>query len=103
MAWEQRGGRQCYYRAKRVNGRVVKTYMGTGAAGEAAAAEDQRAREQRCDNRRRRDEVQRELIPAELLIAELVALAMELTQSTLLAAGLHEHRGAWRRRRAKKS
>ena len=47
MGWEQRGNNPYYYRARRINGRVVKEYVGTGASAEAAAAEDKARRQAR--------------------------------------------------------
>ena len=43
MAWE----RGYYYRAKKVNGRVVKEYVGPGIVGRIAFLEDLFAREDR--------------------------------------------------------
>ncbi len=47
MSWERRGDRWVYYRARRVNGRVVKDYRGTGFVAELEAEEDAQAREER--------------------------------------------------------
>ena len=43
MAWE----RGYYYRAKKINGRVVKEYIGPGIAGQLAELQDLYAREDR--------------------------------------------------------
>lgn len=47
MAWEQRGNRRYYYRAKKIGGRVVKHYLGAGIAAHNAAAKDKAARDRR--------------------------------------------------------
>lgn len=48
MGWEKRGKggkRLVYYRKKRVNGRVVSVYVGSGEVGERAEREDRERRE----------------------------------------------------------
>jgi hypothetical protein len=55
MSWE----RGYYYRAKKVNGRVVKEYVGKGAVGRMAAREDLFAREDR-ELRRIKERLSRE-------------------------------------------
>ena len=41
MGWEKRGSGQYYYRKKRVNGRVVSEYAGSGILAEATQMLDQ--------------------------------------------------------------
>ncbi len=55
MGWE----RGYYYRAKKVNGRVVKEYIGPGIAGRMAELDDLFAREDR-ELRRIKERIERE-------------------------------------------
>jgi hypothetical protein len=47
MGWEVYDGRRYYYRKRRVNGRVLSIYCGSGARGEAAAREDAERRQRK--------------------------------------------------------
>ena len=101
MAWEtrQRGGRY-YTRSKKVDGRVIREYVGTGLVGELAAAADARARAQRQAQKAAwRTECERiELASAPL--EEFCDVVETLAQVSLLLAGYHRHhRGEWRRKR----
>jgi len=55
MSWE----RGYYYRAKKVNGRVVKEYVGPGIVGKMAELQDLYAREDR-ELRRIKERIERE-------------------------------------------
>ncbi len=99
MAWERRGDGLYYYRSVRENGRVRKRYMGGGEVAELVAHADETRRAER--ERRRRDERAelerlRELSEAG---AELDAAAEVLARAEMVAAGYHNHKGEWRRRR----
>ena len=101
MGWETRNGRGRYYtRSKRVNGRVVRAYLGSGKAVEARAELDALDRQER----KRQEESFRaaceRLDAAERAAAEFSALVDTLAQGVLVAAGYLQHnRGEWRRRR----
>ena len=101
MSWEQRGKRRVYYRARRVNGRVQKEYLGHGPQAEAAAAKDAAAREARRREREAIQEIKEQAAPLTEVMAVLDKVVTEMTAGSLLAAGYHQHRGAWRRRRGK--
>jgi hypothetical protein len=98
MAWE----RGYYYRVRKVNGRVVREYVGGGPVGQLAAACDA---EERARRRRWTAEAAAERERAEALdrlVRELDALADTLVRATMLAAGFRRHhRGDWRRRRVR--
>jgi hypothetical protein len=101
MAWDtHRGGRQYYTRSRRVNGRVVREYVGGGDIGEVAAAADAMRRAQR---RAQKDQLRAERArwrAADQLLLELSESVGLLARAALLAAGYYQHsRGAWRRKR----
>ncbi|HKA55973.1 MAG TPA: hypothetical protein VKJ47_20165 [Candidatus Binatia bacterium] len=96
MGWE----RGYYYRVRKVNGRVVREYVGAGEVVELVAQMDALEREQRrlkaLEQRQEKDELK--ALDAELkVVNERIDLA---AHAALLAAGFHQHkRGEWRKRR----
>jgi hypothetical protein len=98
MAWERRGrGRRYYTRSTRHAGKVVREYVGRGAAGELAAAEDALRRAQRQAERAAWLEGLARLDgPAGL--AEFNRACELLTSAALLADDCYRHYGTWRRR-----
>src|SRR5687767_7847168 len=100
MAWETRDGRGRYYtRTHKVNGRVVREYVGGGVKGELAAAEDAARRAQRhARDALLRAEKER-WRAADAALDELDDLVRLLAHASLHAAGYHRHaQGEWRRR-----
>ncbi len=101
MAWEtrQRGGRY-YTRSKKVHGRVIREYVGTGLVGELAAAADERERAERQAQqaawRAECERIESAIAPLE----EFCDVVETLARASLLLAGYHRHhRGEWRRKR----
>ena len=99
MAWEARGSRRYYTRSKRVNGRVVREYIGTGAVAELAAAADalRRADQRAVMEARRAEEANWQAALAPLLALSRVADL--LARAALLAGGYHRHARTWRKKR----
>ena len=105
MAWESRERGGLYYtRSRRVNGKVVREYVGGGVLGELAArmdAADRQRREEEKEAWREERESLEELVE---LIDELCQDVETLAQATLLAAGFRRHnRGEWRRKRGSRT
>jgi hypothetical protein len=100
MAWETRNGKGRYYtRSRRVNGKVVREYFGSGPAAEQAALDDALERLRRSERRRKFaiDQVQR---ATEQQRVEAYCQWVEVVmRAELVAAGYHYHRGEWRKRR----
>jgi hypothetical protein len=97
MGWDR--GRY-YTRSKKVNGRVVREYVGTGCVGELAAQMDTIKREQREAERAAFRAKRAELDALDSSVNELNDLADLLASVAMVAAGFHQHkRGEWRKRR----
>ncbi len=100
MSLEQRGGRVYYYDARRVNGRVVKTYAGSGNAAALLARFDALDREHsrlKAADRRRRDE---RTAATTAKLRKWLARVDAVVGGAMTAAGWHRpKRGEWRKKR----
>ncbi len=99
--WESRERGGLYYtRSRKVDGRVIREYVGGGVLGELVArmdAEDRRRREEEAAAWREERESLEELAS---LVDALCQDVETLAQATLLAAGFRRHnRREWRRKR----
>jgi hypothetical protein len=99
MAWEHRRGRRYYYRTHRVNGRVVKEYVGTGEVAEMAARLDAEAAANRALVRAERLRTRAELEELDTLLEQIDREVNEFVSVAMTVAGFHRHRGEWRRKR----
>jgi hypothetical protein len=99
MGWEVRGRCRFYTRSKKVAGRVVREYVGTGAVGELAAAADslRRADRRAAAEARRAEEASWQAALAPL--RELCRVADVIACAALLAGGYHRHARTWRKKR----
>jgi len=104
MGWEKRErGGPYYTRSKKVDGRVIREYVGGGTLGHLTALQD-------AQERLRREEEaaswkqERERLEALVARVEDLCEATEiLYRAALLAAGFRRHqRGEWRRKREPK-
>src|SRR3954464_690236 len=101
MGWETRRGQGRYYtRSRKVNGRIIREYMGTGLVAELTAQQDAEERAQRLAERQRLQREAAQWVSAAAPLTQLSQLLDGLTAAALIAAGYHQHhRGAWRKRR----
>lgn len=96
MAWVKKGKRWYFYQSRRVSGRVVRDYYGSGAIAEAAA----HLMDQLRRTRAAQDERAARLDDADAQFRQFHDQLDRATAAHLLAAGFHRHdRGPWRRRR----
>ena len=99
MAWEQGPRGKAYYtRTRRVAGRRVREYLGSGPAAHAAAAADALKRAQQRARADARRQEQARLREVDGLVLRLCELAGLVADATLVACGLHKHGGEWRGR-----
>jgi predicted phage gp36 major capsid-like protein len=97
MGWER--GRY-YTRSKKVNGRVVREYIGAGGAAELAAELDAIESEHRRLEAQRLRQEKEAMDSLDAEIQSMTDLTELLARAALRAAGLHQHkRGEWRKRR----
>lgn len=98
MAWEgrARGGRY-YTRSRRVGGRVVREYIGAGPVGELAAALDQLDQAEREAARQAWQAERAAVLAAAADVTAFGRLVDDALALALTDAGLHNHRGEWRR------
>jgi len=101
MSWETRGVHGPYYtRSRRVNGRVVREYVGRGPLADIIAKADAAEREARLLQRKREREQLEQDRELDQLFSAYSAGVDELLRGVLESAGYHRHkRGEWRRRR----
>jgi hypothetical protein len=99
--WEKRERGDLYYtRSRKVNGRVIREYVGGGMLGELAAWVDALERRRREQKEARLREERERLDALSASVEELCDAAEVITSATLLASGYHQHnRGEWRKRR----
>jgi hypothetical protein len=100
MGWEVRGRCRFYTRSRKVAGRVVREYIGTGPVAEIAAAADAL---RRADRRAAAEALRGEQARWRAALAPLLELSRAVdvvVRAALLAAGYHRHsRSLWRKKR----
>ncbi len=105
MGWEirERGG-PYYTRSRRMEGRVVREYLGAGLVGRLSAEADRIKREreeaEKVRHRRELEHLEEHLEALVSPAAELGEAAEVLVRAELLACGYHKHKGEWRRERS---
>lgn len=99
MGWEKRGQKRYYVRKKRVNGRVVSEYVGSGEVGRLAELVDEQAREERRQAKERERAQKAQLKQIDDAISQFSDEIKQLVGQVLQANGYHQHKGQWRKRR----
>jgi hypothetical protein len=104
MGWEKRERGGLYYtRSKKVDGRVIREYVGGGTLGHLTALQDAQERlrreEEAASWKQERERLEALVAPVE----DLCEATEILYRAALLSAGFRRHqRGEWRRKREPK-
>ncbi len=96
MGWERRGDVDCLYHTRRVDGRVVKDYLGCGHVAQLAADLIAEARDRRTALVQARKAEQARLDDLDGAVDRLDRACELMTEATLAAGGMTDAR---RRRR----
>jgi hypothetical protein len=100
VAWEKRErGTSYYVRSRRVDGVVVREYVGGGELGKLAAEADRIERERRHVEAQREKQQREKLEALAAPVLELCEAAEILARAHLVADGYRRVEGHWRRER----
>lgn len=100
MAWKTRpSGRRYYYRKRKVAGKVVTEYVGSGCHAELAAINDRQVRDRRAAQQAEERSMQERQDAIDEEIDSLVELTRALVGTALLLSGYRQHRRQWRKQR----
>ncbi|MGZ6321724.1 MAG: hypothetical protein ACXWQR_20780 [Ktedonobacterales bacterium] len=104
MAWETRKRGGLYYtRSRRINGRVVREYIGGGIDGALIAKLDAMERDKRVNDAHLWRRERTRLEATDKALADYCQQVNAEVCQALIAAGYHQHkRGEWRRTRGNK-
>lgn len=100
MSWETRpNGSRYYTRSRRVNGRIVREYVGGGAIGELSEQMDAIEREERQQRAEAIRDAKAERDSFDELLRQFEEITENIGRGLLIAAGYHQHnRSEWRKR-----
>ena len=96
MGWEARAGKHYYYRKQRHGRQIASEYLGNGPEAQRAAANDRRDQEKRRGDRIRWEHGKAEVAKLDAQVERLGCDVYSILRATLLASGLHYHKGQWR-------
>jgi hypothetical protein len=99
VGWKQINGRRYFYKSEREGGRVKSTYFGAGEDGSLMARWVALERAERADEREGRRAEQEEADAEDRAVSGWFDDVQAVADAAMIAAGLHKHKGQWRRKR----
>jgi hypothetical protein len=101
VGWDNDG--RYYTRSRKVNGCVVREYCGQGSIGQMCALMDADRRARREAERAAWLEEKAHLEALEEQLESLCRLADLLSRAAIVAAGYHQYKRQWRRKRVQRA
>ena len=101
MSWEERNGRQYYYRKRRDGDQVYSVYVGSDFIAEIASMQDKQRREERAAERQAWNKTKAEILAIDREVNQTIDTCRDLVNAGLVASGFHTHKGQWRRKRGR--
>lgn len=102
MGWETHTYGRYYYKKRRINGRVVSEYVGTGELAGLVAKLNEIDQQRRLLEQAQRREELAELTRLDSQVDDFCATVKEIVKAVLLATGHHQHKRQWRKRKMTK-
>jgi hypothetical protein len=99
MAWKTINGRRYYYKSERDGNRVKSTYFGAGEPGTLMANMVAFERLERAADREQLREERHDSEAEETAVSEWFDGVQAVADAAMIAAGFHQHKGQWRRKR----
>lgn len=99
MGWETKGDKRYYYRKKRVGGRIVSEYVGSGDIGEQAERADREAKQRRKAESEQLRRTKEEIRELDQQIKQSLKQVKAALGAVLETSGYHYHKGEWRKQR----
>lgn len=101
MAWESRRNNSYYYRKRKVGGKVVSEYIGTGFAALLAEQVNERVKAEAEAKRQEWQAIRDEQARLDKMVNDFGQLATAYADAVLLLNGHHLHKRQWRKKRGK--
>jgi len=99
MSLEQRSGRFYFYEKRREGRRVVSRYIGSGELAFVAAEISDKERQEHERQRRKKQKTHNEQKEIDQQLTRAERSLANILRAILGAAGFHQHKGQWRKKR----
>jgi hypothetical protein len=99
MGWKRINGRRYFYKCKREGSRVKTTYFGAGESGLVMAQIISLERLEKATVRSEHQAEREEFEAEDRAVSDWFEDVQVVADAAMVAAGFHDHKGQWRRKR----